>query len=290
MRLDLARVRRWGGGLAAAALAAWLAAPPVPAADEKAPAAQPAAAPQPAAPEPPLIEPAARDAVKRMVQALGDARTMSFEYESMYDALQDDGELLEFGSRGEVTIRRPDGLRGEVWHRDGRHVRYAWDGQKLAILGVTQNVYASTPRTGDIDSIVDFMRDDIRLKMPVADLFTSDLRQLLIENVIAARYIGKERFGDDDEDEMEHVALRLRVGVDVQLWIRAKDGLPQRVVLNYATAEGRPSFRGEFDDWELNERVSDSEFVMNAPKGARVLPFAIRPRPDTATIEPEDNQ
>jgi hypothetical protein len=286
MRQQLLRARRWCGGLAAAALAAWLVASPVPAADEKAPAAQPAAV-QPTPPEPPLIEPEARASVKRMVEVLRDAKSMSFEFESSYDAIQDDGELLEFGSHGEVTIRRPDRLRGEVWYRDGRHLKYAWDGTKFALLGVAQNVYASTPRTGDLDSLIDFMRDDVRMKMPVADLFSSDLASLLIENVVAARSIGKEKV---DGDEVEHVALRLRIGVDVQLWIRTKDGLPQRIVLNYATAEGRPSFRGEFDDWELNERTSESLFELEAPKGARMLPIAIRPRPATATIEPEDNE
>lgn len=289
MSRELSRAGRRLPGIAALAFVAWLAASPAPAAEEKAPAAQPAqqAAVQPTRPaEPPLIEPEARAAVKRMVDVLRDAKAMSFEYTTAYDSIQDDGEMLEFGGRGKVTIRRPDRLRGEVWYRDGRHLQYAWDGKKFAMLGVVQNVYASTPRTGDLDSLIDFLRDDVRLKMPVADLFSSDLGPLLIENVIAARYIGKEQVGGD---ETEHVALRLRIGVDVQLWIRTKDGLPERIVLNYATADGRPTFRGEFTDWSLNPKTNESLFVLNAPKGAKELPIAIRPRPGTATVEPEDN-
>lgn len=288
MRLDLLRAKRVVrrcGVLAAIALAGWLAATPVPAADEAAPAAVPAAVPQ-GPEEPPLIEPAARAPVRRMVDVLRDAKAMSFEYDTAYDSIQDDGEMLEFGGHGEVTIRRPDRLRGEFWYRDGRHMEYAWDGSKFALLGVVQNVYASTPRTGDLDSVIDFMRDDIHLKMPVADLFSSDLGPLLIDNVVAARYIGKEKIGDD---ETEHVALRLRIGVDMQLWIRTKDGLPQRIVLNYATADGRPTFRGEFDDWNLDPKAKDSLFVLNAPKGAKVIPFVIRPSPGQATMAPEDN-
>lgn len=287
MRLDLLRAKRVGrrcGVLAAVALAGWLAATPVPAADETAPAAVPAAVEQ-APEEPPLIEPAAREAVKRMVQALGDAQAMSFEYETSYDSLQDDGELLEFGTHGEITIRRPDRLRGEVWYRDGRRMVYAYDGAKFALYGAGQNVYASTPRTGDLDSLVDFLRDDIGLKMPVADLFLSDLKQLLIENVVAARYIGNEKI---DGDEVEHVSLRLRVGVDVQLWIRTKDGLPGRIALNYATAEGRPSFRADIDDWDLKPNTKDSRFVLAVPKGAREIPFASRPKPADVEVEPQD--
>ena len=94
----------------------------------------------------------------------------------------------------------------------------------------------------------------------------------------------------DDRSELGPArVMRLRIGVDVQLWIRTKDGLPERIVLNYATADGRPTFRGEFDDWSLKPKTSEALFVLNAPKGAKELPIAIRPRPGTATVEPEDN-
>ena len=211
---------------------------------------------------------------------------MSFEVESSYDALQADGELLEFGSRGSVTIRRPDRLRGETRQRSGNRWRYAWNGTKLVVYDETQNIYASTPRSGDIDSLVDFLRDDVGMRLPIADLFMTDLRQILIDNVVAARYVGKETL---DDDETEHVALRLRTGIDVQLWIETgKHALPARMVMNFATADGRPQFRADFDDWDLDPSARDGLFEFDPPKNARVVPFALRPRPVAGSAPQEE--
>jgi hypothetical protein len=252
--------------LAALALAAPLLATRSPA-EEAAPAAT-----EPAAPVE-LIEPAAREAVKRMVETLGNAQRMSYAFEFSYDALQDDGERLEFGSHGTTMIRRPDRLRGEVWQRGGRHLRYAWDGSQVAILDLTNGVYASTPRTGDLDSLIDFLREDVGFKLPLADLFASDLRSMLVENVVAARHVGKETLGDA---EVDHVALRLRTGIDVQLWIQAGEhALPRRVILDFATADGRPQFRSDLHDWDLDPWARDSLFRLDAPKGAKRVPFAL---------------
>jgi hypothetical protein len=296
MRIRLAgspRAVRWSGTLAALALGGWLASPLAFAAEDAATQTQPAAPETPADPgtaavDPSLIDPAAREAVVRMVATLHDAQRMSFEFESSFDALQDDGEVLEFGSSGEVTIRRPDRLRGETLQRSGNRWRYAWNGTNLVLLDEKQNVYASTPRSGDIDSLVDFLRDDVGMKLPIADLFMTDLRQLLIDHVIAARYLGKQIL---DEVETEHVALRMRTGVDVQLWIKTgKHALPARMVLNFATADGRPQFRASFDDWDLDPSVRDGLFELDLPKGARVVPFALRPRPVAGSAVQEEIQ
>jgi hypothetical protein len=273
--------------LLAVAAAAWLVAS-LAGAQEK-PAAVPAAAQAPAAPGPPelpLIEPAARESVKRMVATLEGAQKMSFRYENSYDTLQADGEMLEFGARGEASIRRPDRLRTETWNRSGRHVRTAWDGETVALLDVGNNVYASTPRGGDLDALIDFLRDEVGFKMPLADLFSSDLRSLLVENVVAARFVGKESL---DGVDVEHVALRLRTGIDVQLWIRSgKHALPQRIVLNFSTADGRPQFRASFLEWDLDPWLRDGLFELDAPSGARRVPFALPGRSAAAQAAQED--
>jgi hypothetical protein len=238
-------------------------------------AAEPTPAAAPPATAPTLIEPAAVEPVKRMIQTLGGAKALSYEYESSYDTIQDDGEMLEFGTHGRTTIRRPDRLGGELWSRDGRHVRYGWDGQKVAILDEGKNVYASTPRTGDLDSLIDFLREDVGFRLPVADLFRTDLAAMLVDRVVAARYVGKERIDDEDVD---HVALRLRTGIDVQLWVRSgEEAFPRRLVMNFATADGRPSFRAEFSEWKLDPRTRDSAFELDAPKSAKVVPFQLPP-------------
>jgi hypothetical protein len=268
--------------LATLAFAIGAAAPPARAAEPetsaKPTAPEPSASEATAPVDPTLIDPTARAAVARMVATLHDAQRMSYDVDSSYDAIQEDGELLEFGSHGTVLIKRPDRLRGRIWERNGNHIHYAWNGETLVVYDETQNVYASTPRTGDLDSLVDFLRDDVGMRLPVADLFMSDLRQMLIDNVVAARYLGKETLFR--KFETEHVALRLRTGIDVQLWIQTGEhALPIRMILNFATADGRPQYRATFSDWDLDPSVREGLFEIDIPRGAKVVPFALRPRP-----------
>jgi len=248
------------------------------------------AAPAPAAEGPPelLIEPAAVDPVKRMVQALTDAKSLSYEYESSFDALQADGEILEFGGRGAATLRRPDHMRGEVWERAGRHLRWAWNGKDVVVFDERADAYATTPRTGDIDGLVDYLRDEIGLKLPLADLVTTDLGPLLIDRTIAARWVGKETLRGV---ECDHVALRGRTGVDVQLWIATGEhALPQRVVLNFSTADGRPQFRSDLHDWKYDPWVRDSSFDLSIPKSARKVPFMKAARRNARAVAGEATQ
>ncbi len=234
------------------------------------------------------IEPAAHKAVERMVDTLGGAQRLSYEYESSYDAVQEDGELLEFGRRGAATIRRPDRVRGESWSREGRHLLWAWDGANVAVLDASQNVFATTPRTGDIDSLIDFLREEVGMRLPTANLFMSDLGSILVDSVVAARVIGEEQIDDVD---VEHVALRLRTGIDVQLWIQTgKHAVPARLVMDFATADGRPQFRAAFRNWDLDPRTRDSLFELAAPRGARVVPFVLPPRRTETPPAQEDSR
>jgi len=236
----------------------------------------------PAAPaEEPLIDPAAVEPVRRMVETLTGAERFSFTVEKSYDAIQFDGETIEFGGRQEQTIRRPDRVRVESWDRDGRHLQTFYDGKAVTVYDDRNNVFARAERTGDIDQLIDFLRDDVGLRMPLADLFASDLGKILVDNVIAARSIGVETIRDKKYD---HVALRSREGVGMQLWIRqGKEAVPERIVLTFERARGRPQFRATFYDWDLSPRVPDRLFAFEPPKGATSIPFVLPKRGTAAT-------
>lgn len=182
--------------------------------------------------------------MRRMVQTLTGAERLAFIVEQEYDATQLDGETIEFCSRARQTIRRPDRLRVEPWDRDGRHLQAYYDGKVVTVYEQERKVFAQAERTGDIDQLVDFLRDDVGMRLPLADLLASDLARLLVDNVIAARAVGVETI---DEKPCDHVALRSREGVGLQLWIRqGEQAVPERVVLTFERAAGRPQFRATF--------------------------------------------
>ncbi|MEB2344080.1 MAG: DUF2092 domain-containing protein [Deltaproteobacteria bacterium] len=284
---------RWRSeiGVAAAGglmLAALLAGAPGARGQEPAPAPAPAPEAAAAEPEEPLIDPEAVEPVQRMVATLTGAKQLSFTVEQSYDVIQADGEAIEFGSRSEQTIRRPDRMRVERWDRTGRHLQAFYDGRAVTVYDDGPNVYASAERSGTLDQLTDFLRDDVGLRLPLADLFGEDLAQVLVDNVIAARHVDVQTVEDRPCD---HVALRTREGVGIQLWIRQGDpAVPERIVINFELARGRPQFRASFTDWNLSPRTPDRLFAFEAPRGATRVPFVLPERGAAASAAQEGGQ
>lgn len=242
---------------------------------QEAPAA-PAAESSAIAPDEPLIDPKAVEPVRRMVALLTGSERLSFTVEQEYDVIQADGESIEFGSRSEQTIRRPDRLRIERWDRSGKHLQAFYDGTTVTVYDAVPNVFASAERTGTLDQLTDFLRDDVGLRLPLADLFGEDLRQVLLDNVIAARHIDVQTV---EKHANDHVALRTREGVGIQLWIRqGEHAVPERIVINFERARGRPEFRASFTNWSLSPRTPDGLFEFDPPRGATQIPFVLPQR------------
>jgi hypothetical protein len=251
--------------------------------------AEPAAEPAPAAAaEEPLIDPKAVEPVRRMVETLTGSKQLSFTVEQQYDVIQYDGESIEFGSLSEYTIRRPDRMRIERWDRGGRHLQAFYDGATVTVYDDGPKVFASAERSGTLDQLTDFLRDDVGLSMPLANLLGEDLRNLLIENVIAARSIDVQKIEDHPCD---HVALRTREGVGIQLWIRqGEHAVPERMIINFERARGRPQFRAEFTNWSLSPRTPDRLFAFDPPRGATQVPFVLPRRGEAAQSTQEGGQ
>src|SRR5437764_5212432 len=61
----------------------------------------------------------ARDLLMRMARFLAQAPRFSVSLLSNYDAVQSDGEKIEFGERRKLTLERPAQLRVETERSDG---------------------------------------------------------------------------------------------------------------------------------------------------------------------------
>jgi hypothetical protein len=258
----------------ALALAAW--------AEEKPPA--PAATPAPPAAEAddPALDPDAVAVVKRMVDALQGAKALHVRVDEEYDALQSDGETFSFGKSSDMTLRRPDRFRVEGADRSGQEHVSTYDGKRVTVFMADKNVFASVDRTGDVDSVVDFLRDDVGMKLPLAGLFSPNLGAFLLENVTDATYIDEELL---DGVNLDHVAFHYGDGIGIQLWVPVEgEAFPRRLVMTFEDARGRPQFRADFRSWDTSPDVSDKRFAFVAPKGARSVPFVL---PKTAeSVQP----
>ena len=220
----------------------------------------------------------ARDAqamtiLQRMADFLSRAQHFSVTAEIGFDVVQASGEKLEFGETRQFVIRRPDRARVDITKRDGATSGFRFDGQEIAVFNTRENVYATAAKPGTLDEAIAYFLNDLDMRFPLADLFSTQLAEALAAKVRSAYNVGPERIMGVP---CEHIALR-GDQTDMQLWIAQGDQpLPCRLVITYRTAEGQPQFWAQFSDWNLSPDVSDAQFAFTPSEGAAKIAFAAR--------------
>jgi hypothetical protein len=189
--------------------------------------------------------------------------------DAVYDVVQDTGQKIEFGETRIMTIRRPDRARVEVRRRDGGRRGFVFDGTRLAVFDLDQKVYATAaaPAPGTLDAAFDYLTRDLGMRMPLAELFASDLPDTVKRLRANARWVGTETLAGVATD---HVAVRGDTA-DVQLWSRAAATAPRRIVITYRLAEGQPQFSASFGDWNFAPDVPDTLFTFAPVEGREVV-------------------
>jgi hypothetical protein len=211
--------------------------------------------------------------LQRMADFLSQAQRFSVTAEIGFDVVQESGEKLEFGETRQILIRRPDRARIDITKRDGATSGFIFDGQAIAVFNAKENVYATAARPGTLDEAIDYFINDLDMRFPLAELFSSELAETLQEKVRAAYYVEQASMAGVPCD---HVAFR-GDQADLQLWIAQGDQpLPRRIVITYKDAAGQPQFRAQFTGWNLAPDVPDSLFVFTPPAGAAKIAFAAR--------------
>src|SRR5262245_10219412 len=206
-----------------------------------------------------------------MAGALSKATRLQATVDASWDVAQPTGEKIEFGETRVMTVRRPDRLRAEATRRDGTRRVFLFDGTQLAVFDPDLKVYATESKPGTLDAALDHLTQDLHMRMPLRELFASDLAKTLAPFRRTARWVGAETVGGVATD---HVLLK-GDDADLQVWIPTQgDPLPRRIVITYREEEGQPQFRANLTDWNLSPDVPDELFVFAADKDAEKIPFA----------------
>lgn len=207
----------------------------------------------------------------RMADFLSGAQAFSVSVQGGYDAIQADGQKIEFGESRKVTLSRPDRLRMEGQRSDGAKTLTVFDGKEIVLIDETRNIYATAAQPGGLDdTIVHFVRD-LGMRLPLAVLLVSQLPEELKGRVRSVDYVEKTSIHGAPS---HHLAARTDT-VDFQVWVADGDKpLPQRVVITYKKAKGEPQFRAQFSDWNLAPAIADTTFQAQPPNGAQKVAFA----------------
>lgn len=221
----------------------------------------------------PSVDPHAAEIVQRMAERIVAADRLSLSGEVAWDVVQPDGQTLEFGATRELVLQRPDHLRVDIDLREGGKRRLLYDGKQIVFEDFENNVYATEPRTGPVDDMIEFVADRFAIPVALAEFLSPDLPKLLSENLESASYVGESTIGGA---RCDHVALRNeRVGM--QLWVGQGDSLPRRITITYEHETGSPQFRARFTGWDLSPKITDATFAFDRPKDAERIAFAPRP-------------
>jgi hypothetical protein len=222
--------------------------------------------------------------LRRMADFLSQAQRFSVTAEIGFDVVQESGEKLEFGETRQFVIRRPDRARIDITKRDGATSGFIFDGQVIAVFNAKENVYATAARPGTLDEAVDYFINDLDMRFPLAEIFSTQLAEALPEKVLTAYNVGQERIMGV---LCEHLVFRGKQA-DMQLWVAQGDRpLPCRLLITYIAAEGQPQFRAQFSDWELSPDVSDAQFAFTPAEGATRIEFGARKPAPTAQEKPK---
>ncbi len=208
--------------------------------------------------------------IEAMANLIAKAQRLGVVVDCTYDVVQDSGQKIEFGERRELTLLRPDRVRFDVTRRDGSRRGILFDGTQITAFDLDEKVYTTVRKPGTVDAALAYYTQELKMRLPLHQLFATDLPQQLKDVLGSARLVGKEAVGGVTTD---HVAFRGDTA-DVQLWI-ARDGdpLPQRIVITYRLAAGQPQFEADFHGWTFKPDVPDSAFTFAPAPGAEKIPI-----------------
>jgi len=217
------------------------------------------------------IEHLTRDAIESLERAanfLAEQSSFRVIADVSFDVLQSDGRLLEFGSRREITLRRPDRFRMREARRDGDTRTVFFDGTTLSMDLPGHEAFVQIERPGTLYAALDHLMKDIGTPVPLAELFAENLAAPLVDGIASGYSVGSSAVAGRP---CEHVSFR-HPEVDVQLWIEEGDRpLIARIVISHKREEGNPQFRATLSDWDLEPETPDSLFQFEPAEGSEHL-------------------
>ena len=210
------------------------------------------------------IAPRANDVLSSACKYLAESPSFQITAEIWREHVTDSGEKLQFTRVVKMEVKRPNRLHAEV--QSQRTERGFWyNGESLSILDGTRNLYSTTPMPENVDAMVDKAHDQFGIDLPLIDLALSDPYQNALARVQQGRYLG---LADAMGYKCHHLAFT-QDNIDWQVWIQ--DGpqpLIRKFVITHKNEPGAPEFTALIRDWNLTERISESDFVFAPPLGA----------------------
>jgi hypothetical protein len=228
--------------------------------------AQPADPAQPAgtASDQPVLEPAAAGALRQLSATLAAAPAMTVKMTALREGRLPNQQLILIGGTTALAMQRPDHIAASVGSDLGNFDLW-YDGNAVTVLNPVENVYATTPLHGDIDTAVRWIEGRLGLDIPIQPLLLADPYPALAEPGTTGVYVGRTFVRGVAADQY---AFR-SPGTDWEIWIETEGRkLPRRISVVDRDAPGQSRVIVELDDWNLSPRLNAQGFKFVPPPGA----------------------
>jgi hypothetical protein len=213
----------------------------------------------------------ARARLMAMAELLAGLDKFSFKMRAGYDVPQASGQMIEFGERRHVSVRRPNRARIEQRASDGSRDLVLFDGKHITVFDADSSVFAYTPQPEDLDTAIMYLLRDLHMRLPLAPLLMTSFPQELQRHLQAVEFVETT---DILGPEADHIAARTDE-VDFQVWIATgKRAWPLRIVITYRQLDGYPQFWADLSDWDAAAKFDKLSFVFEPPADATRIPFA----------------
>ena len=218
--------------------------------------------------------------LKRTTALLSQAPRFSVTLDIGFDAVQDSDRKSNSAKHARSSCAVRIVSASTPPHATGQKSTLLFDGKNITVVHPQENVYATAARPGSVDEAVAYFVHDLGMRLPLAEMLTSQLAQQLADQVRVADYVEASSIAGVPCD---HLAFR---GDETDMQVRVAQGqhpLPRRVVITYRHADGRPQFWAQFNDWNLAPEAL-MPCSLYAARGAAPIAFSPRQQlPGAAT-------
>lgn len=219
--------------------------------------------------EHPGVEPRADQVLKDMSTYLGGLKEFSVKTEISMDE-EISGVQVEASNRGEVFVRRPDGIRLDRQGDKGRQSAY-YDGKQLTVFNQEKGFYAQSEVPSRIEPMLDFADEKLGMVFPLADLLFTDSYSALTTNVESGFYVGEHSV---QGTPCHHLAFRQASGLEWQIWVeQGKTAWPRKLVIRHAEQAEIPRFQALLSNWDAAPKIPSGLFSFQVPTGAVKIDF-----------------
>ena len=210
-------------------------------------------------------EAAARQILQSMSDYLADQKDLSFDYDAVLQVVTTDGQTLGVAASGDLALQRPDHIRA-TRHGGFVDVEMLFDGKTLTVFGKNENAYTQVDVPGDVNNLVDVLREKYGLPLPAADLITADPYNALMVDVSDVKDLGSGMVGNV---ECNSLAFRSSE-VDFQIWVAQGDHpYPCKFVITTRGVKYSPQYTLDIHNWHAGGQAQKADFKFQNATAAK---------------------